>query len=388
MRSIFEYVVSDRAGNVIQNAKVLLREYGTSTPALGAWDAPTGGQAVTELTSDANGYIRCWWVTPKLFDLIITDNGNAAYYPWRPTPPLDFPDSAPLTRGNPLAHRPLIQIITTTGGGTWPLPEWATMVRVQVRGAGGGGGSGRKGAPGTVRCGGGGGGAGAISESWISAATLRALWPTGDIPYFVGTGGPGGAAVITDDTNGNNGGGPMTSVFGGTTQSNGLVAVHGAVVGGSGGTVNSGTGGGGGLGEFPPVPGSGASATGGNGLNGPAVQSRNPSGGGGGGGVNAANAFGTGGHGGVCGTRRTSNFVVFGGATEGAPGDTPPPLGDGWIPGHGGAGGAGSATGNGGKGGDGVHGSGGGGGGAATNGVGNSGAGGRGGDGCIIVEAW
>jgi len=130
MRSIFEYVVSDRAGNVIQNAKVLLRKYGTSDPASGAWDAPTGGQAVTELTSDGDGYVRCWWDAPKLVDLIITDNGDAAFYPWRTTPTLTFPDAGPITRPAGNAHVLLERFTPLEYDSGWILPGLASDVTV------------------------------------------------------------------------------------------------------------------------------------------------------------------------------------------------------------------------------------------------------------------
>lgn len=79
--------------------------------------------------------------------------------------------------------------------GTYQIPANATMILWDGVAGGGGGASGS--AQGHVNLtGGGGGGGGGRTTKWISAAALRAAYPSG-VPYTVGHGGQGGAAATT-----------------------------------------------------------------------------------------------------------------------------------------------------------------------------------------------
>lgn len=89
-------VARDRGGNAIANALVRVYLEGTSTPVSDMFAAETGGSAITTLTSDATGQVSAWFDTPKLVDLVVTDNGNAAYNPGA-VGTLDFADDDPVT---------------------------------------------------------------------------------------------------------------------------------------------------------------------------------------------------------------------------------------------------------------------------------------------------
>jgi hypothetical protein len=90
-RSPFKHYVRNRDnGLVIQNSLVHLYVKGTTTYVSDAFDAESGGNAVTTLTSNSQGEISGWLASPKQIDLLVTDNSSAAYYPATPTTLLSF----------------------------------------------------------------------------------------------------------------------------------------------------------------------------------------------------------------------------------------------------------------------------------------------------------
>lgn len=272
-----------------------------------------------------------------------------------------------------------------SGSGNYQIPAFAMadpthyFLRIQAKGSGGPSGSGRRGAAGTVRCGGGPGGTGAFTDVRVSVADALALFPSGSIPYNVGTGGTGGAAVTADDTNGNAGVSDSftdASTWLGASLGTSCLALARAGSAGAGGTASSGSGGASQPGTAPQPSSANASTTGGagtavTGVSGP------------GGGITSGDVPGAGAAGGssiFTGGAPGSGGVVGGAApTMGAAGITPLPWG-------GSGGGAASITAAAQAGAAGLanSGVGGGGGGASLNGF-NSGAGAAGGTGALRV---
>lgn len=81
-RRHWKMVVRDAAGRAIQNAAVYVYQPGTTTSFTGsAYDALTGGSTVSNpLITNAQGEVEAWFTTPQHVDLLVTDNGDAAYY--------------------------------------------------------------------------------------------------------------------------------------------------------------------------------------------------------------------------------------------------------------------------------------------------------------------
>ncbi len=88
----FRYVVTDRAGNVIQNAAVNVFQPGTGTSFTGsAFTAKTGGTTLTNpFISNNQGEVEAWFDTPQSFDINVTSNSGQAYYPATPGSLLAF----------------------------------------------------------------------------------------------------------------------------------------------------------------------------------------------------------------------------------------------------------------------------------------------------------
>jgi hypothetical protein len=91
-RSLLRHVVSDGAGNVIQNALVRVYLTGTTTPVTDMYAASSGGATIATLTSNDQGEIVGWLTTPKFVDLSVTDNTDGAYYPSRPAVLMSWTD--------------------------------------------------------------------------------------------------------------------------------------------------------------------------------------------------------------------------------------------------------------------------------------------------------
>lgn len=91
-RARLSYRVTDRAGNAVQNARVLVQEDGTSTPVTDLFAAESGGSPLDPpvLTSNAQGEIEGFLTTPRYVKVTISDNTNAAYYPAAPANQLSF----------------------------------------------------------------------------------------------------------------------------------------------------------------------------------------------------------------------------------------------------------------------------------------------------------
>lgn len=78
-RSLLRHTVTDRAGNALVNALVNVYLKGTTTPVSDMFTGEVGGSAVTTITTNAQGEVVAWFDTPKLVDLLITDNGDTAF---------------------------------------------------------------------------------------------------------------------------------------------------------------------------------------------------------------------------------------------------------------------------------------------------------------------
>src|SRR5687767_5723458 len=83
-RSLLRHVISDTAGNVIQNALCNVYLTGTVTPVSDMFAAASGGSPITTLTSNAQGEVVAYFTTPKFVDINVTDNADTAYYPSTP----------------------------------------------------------------------------------------------------------------------------------------------------------------------------------------------------------------------------------------------------------------------------------------------------------------
>lgn len=84
-RAHFTAYVKDKAGNVIQGAKVYPYLTGTTTPLTDLYSVAAGGIATTFLTSNDQGEVEGWLTTAKRIDLLSTDNSGTAYYPADPS---------------------------------------------------------------------------------------------------------------------------------------------------------------------------------------------------------------------------------------------------------------------------------------------------------------
>lgn len=292
-----------------------------------------------------------------------------------------------LTSANLRQSGTLRTTITATGNGTYDLNPAVraglTMLRLQMLAGGSGAGSGRRGAVGTVCCAGGPGANGAFVDTVLPIVVIMTLFPTGLIPYNVGSGTAGGAAITANDTNGNPGTTPTGAVngtwFGAAPASASCIAVaRPAATGGAGGTALTGTAGTAFNGSWPTPVAVSASTTGG-------VSVANTGTAGAGGGITAAGvpsagtgggsplvAGGLGGSGGVVGGAAPTSGSI--GALAG--GGAPPGGGAASILIAAQAGASALAT----------SGTGGGSGGASLNGN-NSGAGGDGGSGFLRITA-
>lgn len=93
-RSRGRFLAQDVSGQFIGNALLLLREVNGVTPLAGAWNAATGGAAITQVVTNAQGEGNFWLDVPRDINVIVTDNSNAAYLLSNPGTPVDFPDSA------------------------------------------------------------------------------------------------------------------------------------------------------------------------------------------------------------------------------------------------------------------------------------------------------
>jgi hypothetical protein len=80
-RRHWRFIVRDRFGYVIQNARVFVYQPGTSTDFTGAaYDAATGGSVVTNpFISNAQGEVEAWFVNAQNVDVAVDDNGDTAY---------------------------------------------------------------------------------------------------------------------------------------------------------------------------------------------------------------------------------------------------------------------------------------------------------------------
>jgi len=259
--------------------------------------------------------------------------------------------------------------ITTTGGGTWPVPtDWSTTNKIEVIGGGGGG----AGTPNTSNDAGGGGGGGYSSISNIGglSGSITVQVGAGGAAGNAGAGGAGGdtffnrtagaAGTCADTTSvcakGGGGGGLPSSGAGGAAASGTGTTTFSGGAGGTNNNIRNGSVGGGGAGG----PGGNGKNAGGNatGASG-AGQSDGGSGGGGNGGGGAG-------------------VNVTDAAADPSSGSNGGTALDTTAGGTGGAGGAAGSPGN-----SGSHGSGGGGGGSGdtSNGSSSGGAGGGGGTG-------
>lgn len=91
-RARLSYRVTDRAGNAVQNARVLVQTDGTSTPVADLFAAESGGVALDPavLLSNAQGEIEGFLTVARYVKLTISDNSDAAYYPAAPANHLSF----------------------------------------------------------------------------------------------------------------------------------------------------------------------------------------------------------------------------------------------------------------------------------------------------------
>ena len=80
-RSHWRFIARDAYGYVLQNAHVNVYLPGTTTVFSGsAFDAVSGGSAVTNpFTTNAQGEVEAWFVTPQSVDVAVDDNSSAAY---------------------------------------------------------------------------------------------------------------------------------------------------------------------------------------------------------------------------------------------------------------------------------------------------------------------
>lgn len=84
-RSQLRYNVTDRAGNAVQNALCHVYLEGTTTDIPDLFAGQVGGVALTELTSNDQGEIVGYVDVAKRVDILVTDNGNTAFYPGEPS---------------------------------------------------------------------------------------------------------------------------------------------------------------------------------------------------------------------------------------------------------------------------------------------------------------
>ncbi len=231
-------------------------------------------------------------------------------------------------------------VTTITASGTYPLPAWATRLRITCVGAGGGGGGGS-------RLGGAGGAAGSASERIVETGGATS------VDVVIGAGGPPGPGGSPTVAGADGGAGGATQVTIGS-----LVMTAGGGSGGGGAPVGSAGANGGAYGAGPGTtsPDAGASSGGGSGSDGGSPFFFSPGGGGGGG----AAGSGLGGAGGGAGTSTAGGSAGASGSAAGASGV---PGGSASWPGGPGGGGAGAANG------------------------GTGGAGGTGAGGFVVVEA-
>jgi hypothetical protein len=79
-RSHLRFTLKDRDGNAIQNARLQLRLHATSILVSDAWTAESGGVTTgSELVTNSQGEVECWFDVPKAVDISVTDNGGTAY---------------------------------------------------------------------------------------------------------------------------------------------------------------------------------------------------------------------------------------------------------------------------------------------------------------------
>lgn len=80
-RRHWRFVVRDRYGYTIQNARVSVYQPGTTNAFVGtAYNAASGGGAVTNpFTTNAQGEVEAWFDTDQLVDVFVTDNTGTAY---------------------------------------------------------------------------------------------------------------------------------------------------------------------------------------------------------------------------------------------------------------------------------------------------------------------
>lgn len=80
-RRHWKFVVRDKYGFVIQNARVYVYQPGTSTSFTGAaYTAASGGSSVTNpITTNSQGEAEAFFDTPQSVDVFVDDNSNTAY---------------------------------------------------------------------------------------------------------------------------------------------------------------------------------------------------------------------------------------------------------------------------------------------------------------------
>lgn len=83
-RGLLDCVVRDRAGNVVQNARVYVYETGTTTPVADLFASASGGSPQASLVSNASGRARGWLTTTRNVAVKATGNSGTAYYPSDP----------------------------------------------------------------------------------------------------------------------------------------------------------------------------------------------------------------------------------------------------------------------------------------------------------------
>ncbi len=123
----FRYTVQDQNRGVIQNARVFLYKPGTTVDFAGdAFDSKKGGGTVPNgFATDERGEVEVWLEVPQEVDVVVTDDGGAAYYPGSSSEPFSFPevrlkgwDLLPALEDLPLGRAPL----APQAGGTVGFP--------------------------------------------------------------------------------------------------------------------------------------------------------------------------------------------------------------------------------------------------------------------------
>lgn len=122
-RSLARGILTDAAGNAIQNALGYLYAQGTTTAVSDAYAAASGGSTVTTVTTNNQGEWTAWFTAPKYFDIKWTDNSNAAFYAGTSTL-VDGADFTETHRADPPPADVALDIVAAT----WALRPAANTV--------------------------------------------------------------------------------------------------------------------------------------------------------------------------------------------------------------------------------------------------------------------